>query len=148
AVYNSINTNNGFFQIKWFVIFDTNILKDLDAELLYFLQSNNVILYFEKGINGDFGHQLLNKVIDEIKSGYIYFLDDDNLLHPNLLTEFFNKMEEDKSKNGFLFHQEINGKDFTGLEYRIADINDIKVQKIDMAQFIIDRKLIGENRFE
>ncbi len=133
------------FEVKWWVVFDTRLIKDIDAELLSTLQEDKVDILFYKGVEGDFAHSILNKILDKIKSGYVYFLDDDNIIHPNFWESISKNISTKYS--GYIFNQKIGGKDFTGLDIREAKPENVKVQHIDMAQFILDRKLIGSSRF-
>lgn len=142
-VRDSIITNK--FEVKWWVVFDTRLIKDIDAELLSTLQEDKVNILFYKGVDGDFAHTILNKIIDKIKSGYVYFLDDDNIIHPSFYESISKSISNKYS--GYIFNQKIGGKDFTGLDIREAKPENVKVQHIDMAQFILDRKLIGDIRF-
>ena len=49
------------FDITWYLVFDTNFVTDLNIDLLLHLQSLNVVISFAKSIQGDHGHQLINK---------------------------------------------------------------------------------------
>ena len=69
------------FDIKWWVVFDTRVIKDIDADFLSDLYSIGGQPLFFKGEEGDFGHSLLSKTIDLIDDGFIHFVDDDNILH-------------------------------------------------------------------
>jgi glycosyltransferase involved in cell wall biosynthesis len=138
------NVNN---EITWWIIFDTSILKDIDAELLSNLQShNNIRLYFRKSTPNDFGHELINFLIDIINDGWIYVLDDDNILHEDFIDQINKYILDNPNKKAFIFNQKIDGKDFTGLDIRLAKPENMKVSHIDMAQFILRRDLINEKR--
>lgn len=134
------------FNIKWYVIFDTSSLKDIDAEILSSLYEDNIILKFVKGSPGDFGHSLINQTIETIEDGWIYIIDDDNKIHENFYNELSDKINEIPEAKGFIFHQQIDKKDFTGLDVRIAKTDEVKVSKIDMAQFCAKREIIGNHR--
>lgn len=134
------------FEIFWHITFDTTILKDISFDILSELENDFITLKFAKSIPGDFGHSFINTSLDKIHNGWIYVLDDDNILHPNLLKSISEHIEEFPEKRGFIFNQKVDGKDFTGLEYRESTPENVKVQKIDMAQFLLKRELIGEKR--
>jgi len=135
------------FDIKWWVVFDTRVIKDIDADFLANLQLlGGEALYF-KGENGDFGHTSLSKTIDRIEDGFVYFLDDDNIIHENFYDKIYKSIKENPHKKGFIFSQKVGGKDWTGLDIREAKSENTKVQHIDMAQFLLSRELIGDNRF-
>ena len=128
------------FIIKWYIIFDTSSLENIDFSILSELNEYNIS--FIKGESGDYGHDLINQTIDKIDSGFIYILDDDNIIHP----DFYSNIETDKS--GVVFNQKIGGKDFTGLDIRQSSPENMFVSKIDSAQFLLRRDLIGETRFK
>ena len=99
-------------------------------------------------LHGDIGHSLLNKVLDFIPDdAWVYFLDDDNEMHPDFPSEIWHMHKENPESEGFIFSQYIGGRDFTGLEVRVAKPENVKVQKIDMAQFVLKMSLIGERKF-
>ena len=83
------------FDIKWWVVFDTRVIKDIDADFLSDLQLLGGQSLFLKGEEGDMAHSLLSKVIDKIDDGFIYFLDDDNIMHEN----FYDVLSKSISKH-------------------------------------------------
>ena len=142
------------FKIYWHIIFDTNVLKDVDVDLLSQLYSEQYTLdlRFVPSNKGAFGYDSINKLVDSIPNEapfyneWFYLLDDDNILHEN----FFRlasviKLTEITNRNlGILvFNQYIGGKDFTGLEYRIASEENTKIGGIDAAQYIVKRKMLS-----
>ena len=132
--------------VQWHIIIDTRIVSSIETS--YLEKFNDNYLYFWRSFLGDMGHQLLNRVIDKIpQEDWIYILDDDNEMHPELFSEINMSLEKNPEKEGFIFSQNINGKDFTGLKVREALPENVKVQRIDMAQFLLKRSLIGKNRF-
>jgi len=138
--------NNQKFIINWYVIFDTSVIKEIDGDILSMLYQSNCNIKFVNGQPGDFGHQLINMCIDDIKSGFVYVLDDDNTIHENFYETLYVYITNNSDKKGFIFNQKVGGVDFSGLDIRIASPENTKVQSIDMAQFILSRDLIGENR--
>lgn len=126
---------------KWHIVFDTKTLKDIDAELLEQLDQKNIQLHFK---NGDgWGLSQLNDLIHSL-NGWIYHLDDDNILHPDFYTELFQIISKNKKTKGIIFAQRVNGRDFTGLKTREAKQENVKVQHIDLAQWIIHSDLHQE----
>lgn len=124
-------------EVYWHIVFDTQILKDIDAELLSTLQNKNTQLYFEKG--DGWGLSQLNPIIQSL-DGWIYHLDDDNILHENFYDKIYNTHINNNSL-AYVFSQYIGGIDFTGLEVRVASPENIKVKGIDLAQWIIHSDL-------
>jgi len=145
-VEESIFTTNKFI-IKWWVIFDTRIIREVNTNFLSNLYSKGGEAFYIKGDDGDFGHTLISSIIDKINDGFIYILDDDNILHEDFYDKIDLNIKENPNKLGFIFSQKVNNRDFTGLDIRIANPENTKVQHIDMAQFLLERSLIGDDRF-
>jgi glycosyltransferase involved in cell wall biosynthesis len=135
------------FDIKWWVVFDTRVIKDVDAQFLTQLQSLGGVSLFWEGVEGDMAHSLLSKVIDQIDSGFIYFLDDDNILHEDFYTTLYKEINNNLDKEAFIFSQKVGGRDFSGVDIREAKPENCRVQHIDMAQYFLNRNLIGDERF-
>ena len=70
------------YKIYWDIIFDISADIKFESNLLSILENDEIIpasLFFWRGVHGDMGHCLLNRVIDSIPEHYwIYILDDDN----------------------------------------------------------------------
>ena len=131
-----------YHPMRWHIVFDTSVIQNIDSTLLSELNSYDVT--FIRGEDGDFGHGLINKTIEKIESDdFIYILDDDNILHPDLYTEIYNTISQNPDKRGFVFNQKVGGKDFSGLDIRLASPENMFVSKIDSAQFVLKRSLIG-----
>lgn len=132
--------------IIWHVMFDTTILKDVDAEILADIQSKNGKVYFINSIPGDFGHQMLNKAIDNIDDGFVCIIDDDNIIHEDFYEIIFESITSNPDKLAFVYNQKIDGKDFTGLDIRECGPDKMKVSQIDSAQVVLHRSIIGNTR--
>jgi glycosyltransferase involved in cell wall biosynthesis len=148
----SLPTKDGKLQVQWHVIFDSTRLKDIDAEILGRLQEEyNAKLYFEFSQGGDYLYPQMNKIIiDNIQEGWIYSLDDDNILHEKLFDNFealVGFCEAEKSI-GIVFNQHVAGKDFTGVDVRYAKPENMKVRSIDLAQFILHRSVFNDFDFK
>lgn len=142
-----LNTPKGV-TVNWHIVFDTGALKDIDAEVLSNLtDTNNVKLHFVKGQSGGLLYPEVSDIIRTIKSGWIYLLDDDNILH-----EDFYKTIKASIKNlpvalVHIVSQLVDGKDFTGLEVRVASRENTAFQKIDIAQMVINRSIFDTHSF-
>lgn len=127
-------------KINWHVVFDVGILKDIDASILYDItKDGNVYPHFIP--SGNWGLKSLNSLIESLDD-WIYFLDDDNILHEDFyyaISNFFYEYQGEKL--GFIFSQWVGGKDFSGLMIREAKPENVKVQKIDLAQYLLHRDL-------
>lgn len=132
-------------EVVWKIAFDTSRIAKLDTEILQ--NFSRYSLHFMEGIPGDMGHAFINKFIDQIPDDeWIYVLDDDNVIHPHFFSEILNAEKMNPEKEGFIFSQHVGGKDFTGLEIREASSENVKVQKIDMAQFVLKKSLVADKR--
>ena len=78
------------FEINWYILFDTTILKDIDVSLLMELSNIGAKIKFLKSDPNSFGYNMINEVLDEITDGWVYILDDDNIIHP----DFYNALSE------------------------------------------------------
>ena len=143
----SIFTNQKFI-VKWFVIFDTSMIKSVDTDIIIMLQECGADFRFLTGQSGSLGYGLINKYLDEIDSGWIYILDDDNILHEKFYESISDKMTSNTDIKAFVFGQKVDGKDFTKLDIREAKPENMKLKSVDLAQFILSREIIGDCRFE
>jgi hypothetical protein len=150
AVGESLPAKDGKLQVEWHVIFDSTRLKDIDAEILGKLQQFGAKIYFEFSQGGDYLYPQMNKVIiDNISDGWIYSLDDDNILHEKLFDNFeaLVGFAEAEKSIGIVFNQQVDGKDFTGCDVRYAKPENMKVRSIDLAQFILNRSVFNDFDF-
>ena len=54
---------NSDLNFRWYITFDTSILKDISVELLLNLQDTNIILSFDKSKQNYFVHYFIKKKI-------------------------------------------------------------------------------------
>lgn len=128
---------------KWIILFDINKIISIDPQILFNLSDENIEFFFLKGDKNFWGMDMINEILPKVKTRWIYFLDDDNVLHPDFIDEKYLKT----SKKVIAFDQFINGKDFSKLEYRIASPENMKVSKVDFSQVIFDKSIIGTFNF-
>ena len=114
------NQSHNEIDVKWWLVFDIRNLKEIDTQFLKDVSDINCDVSYYIGDEGDFGHQLINKTIDKIDSGWIYVLDDDNLLHENFYQRLVEIIKENPRKRAIVFSQKVDGKDFSGLDIRIG----------------------------
>jgi glycosyltransferase involved in cell wall biosynthesis len=138
--------------VNWHVIFDIDALKEISFQTLKLLDDVNITIHYHslngKKLDKSGGwHINLNEIISNL-DGWVYILDDDNILHNNFYEELFKYFLLNKDKLVFLFNQYVGGKDFTGLTNRIIDMSNIKVRHIDTAQFIIHTDVFNKFGFK
>ena len=86
---------------RWWVIFDRNVA-DLPAR-----PPDLPLGYWDYGQESDSvgGYSLRNECLEKIDSGWIYFLDDDNLIHPHLEIVFLLARRSFPAAQWFIFRQ-------------------------------------------
>jgi hypothetical protein len=72
--------------IKWHVVFD----KDVTPPNIKLNKKNVSLIKLHSDQKSHWGNCLRNMALDKINSGYVYFLDDDNLMHPLFWNHFKN----------------------------------------------------------
>jgi hypothetical protein len=125
----SINIPKEYY--RWIIVYDGETLpqKELIPEGCEIFKHSN-----KKSV---VGHSQRNFALDLINDGYVYFNDDDTILHKNLWENI-----KDLDNDFITFSQEHkNGK------LRLVG-DKVKVYLIDSHNFIIDRKVIGETKFD
>lgn len=133
SVFNSIPIG---IDIKWHVVFDTSSLKDIDAELLSDLKDDSTQYYFEKGDKVGMLYPQCSNIISKFKEGWVYFVDDDNIVHDGFYEYVLEMSNIFPEKLVHVVSQNVAGKDFTGLDYRLAAAQNMKKGGIDLAQYI------------
>lgn len=134
-LYNSINWRD---VTGWIIVYDKKIFKD---NLNLYKNNSKVIELVNENLESVSGNSqrnaaldyLLNKKIDT----FIYFLDDDNIIHPN----FFNIFKNLQRGKIYTFNQQKKSRSI-----RLG--NDIRLYHIDMAMFVGDFSLLKEIRFQ
>jgi glycosyltransferase involved in cell wall biosynthesis len=142
----SIDLDNTSIDLSWHIIFDTNRLKDIDAELLSQLNHDQIKLYFYQDGNS---YNAINRVTSIIKNNaksteeYAYLLHGDSTLHSDLLTEF---VEQSNGIIAFVFAQTF-GKNQEGIRHPFQQ--NIRPGHIDGSQYIFNIiTLVASHSFE
>ena len=142
-----LNTPKGV-TVNWHIVFDTGALKDIDAEVLSNLTDTvNVKLHFVKGQRGGLLYPEVSDIIRTIKSGWIYLLDDDNIIHDDFYKTIKASIKNLPVAQVHIVSQLVAGKDFTGQEIRVASRENTAFQKIDIAQMVINRSIFDTHSF-
>jgi len=115
---------------KWIIVYDTS--NNRTYEKIY--KEHPKILEVECSDPGTWGNAQRNYGMSLVEDGFIYFLDDDNIIHPN----FWNIIEILHNDYFFTFDQmrDYHNKIFYG--------NRIEVKFIDTAMFIIHKQHIQD----
>lgn len=129
SIAESINIPRNSYQ--WFVVFDAKE-KSVDKK---FIPENATVIYHQDP-RSKVGHAQRNIALRSIKNGYVYFLDDDTLLHPALYKSI------EHLKNDFIHFDQANPDG----SKRIGGI--VKVNHIDTGSAVVLRSLIADIRFQ
>lgn len=142
-IYESLFDN--WYDITWHIIFDCRKIKDIDAGILLKIKNKKVQFYFLQSEKDDYLYPQCHKAIDEIKDGYIIFLDDDNIIHPEYFKEMTNIIDDQHKI--YVVDQFVGGKDFTGLETRIASKENNRLKGVDIGQLTFHVSVLKKYRF-
>jgi len=129
AIYASI-LQMGSVDIEWLIVFDSDVI---DYRIKQYEENIQIRLFnCKRGLG--LGAKQRNYALDYVSGDWIYYLDDDNLVHPKLHNKIRSYGEKDKI---LLFNQFS-----TRLERRIEGFNlkDLKRGYIDTAQIIVPKK--------
>ena len=119
--------------LQWIIVYDTKNQDNLSPNFANNKQVKEIYFHAE-GISGN---SQRNRGIEEITQGLVYFLDDDNVMHPHFWDIF---------PNMSLGH--ITTFDQARSTIEVLAGNDVSVMHIDTAMFVVDRALIGNSRFK
>ena len=128
---------NEKYNIDWHIIFDTTTLKDIPAELLNELQNKNTFFHFVKGNGTDYLYPQSGKIISKLK-GYAVFVDDDSIIHHEYYDGISYIIENFPWGKIFITSQQVDGRDFTGLDVRVASPENTRYQGVDIAQITFE----------
>lgn len=142
--------------IKWIIIFDAAVpfktqCFPLGKDSLNVLDKKHIMVFPSPIKNACVGHAHRNHFINKIypdfskkkdQIDYVYFLDDDTILHPDFLDNILPIFEVTfKTPSAIIFDQ-LHANGAIRLK---ADINNVKVCNIDMGQYIFNLNDLPEN---
>lgn len=147
-IYDSFNyTENSQYFVLWHILFDTSYLIDIDSKLLLELDKVNAHLHFVESDGSDYLYPQISEVVSNCNGGWVVIMDDDNICYPNYF-DILNEQIRTNGKTAYVYEQEVNGKDFTGLDIRKVGKQHMKLQHIDSAQYIIHTSLHNQLKYE
>jgi len=137
-ILNSINFD---YINEWIIVYDGKII---ETNPYLFKEDSKISEYIysdESSISGNAQRNYALEIISN-KNSYIYFLDDDNIIHPDLY-KLFSKLEPNKI---YTFNQKRPNNIFPYVD--ILNGNNIKINNIDSAMFLIDYNLCKDIRWK
>jgi glycosyltransferase involved in cell wall biosynthesis len=150
---NVFNNENPDLTINWHVVFDTGVLKDIDAELLHHItipprSRGSIDIHYVRGFPGEMMYPQCSKIAKNCE-GWVYLLDDDNLIHEDFYQNIYQISTDKKhvDKKVIIVAQHVARKDFTGLEIREAKPEHTKYQHIDIAQMVLHSDIFDKYSF-
>ena len=147
-IYDSFNyTENSQYFVLWHILFDTSYLIDIDSKLLLDLDKVNAHLHFVESDGSDYLYPQISEVVSNCNGGWVVIMDDDNICYPNYF-DILNEQIRTNGKTAYVYEQEVNRKDFTGLDIRKVGEQHMKLQHIDSAQYIIHTSLHNQLKYE
>ena len=126
-IYKSIFYKDFF--VRWYIIFDTSKSKDYSK---FIIDDSRIEYYYE-----DIGSYKLGYSLKYNIKGYIYYLDDDNIIHPDL---YYNIEKYLNDKNILVFEQ--IGNDRTNYELSLENVIE---SRVDLAQFMIHSDFLNND---
>lgn len=146
-----IKKNIDFSKIKkWIIVYNTEIV----SRKKYFNDNTNIIELFHKDIGSIGGNSQRNYVLNFLnkkkdKNFFIYFLDDDNILHKNFY-QLVDKINNNNTPLIYTFDQLRKDKIHINNQFKYVKIlkgNVIKINHIDTAMFMPNFSLINKIRW-
>lgn len=134
--------------VLWHILFDCKSIKDLDSELLLSISKSNTFLYFTKSDKNDYLYPQLSLVIEKITDGYVTILDDDNIVHPDFFLNIKREISSHSDKKVFVYDQQVDGKDFTGLTIRKAIPENMVLKGVDSGQYVIEKSIYNNFKYQ
>ena len=118
---------------KWYIIYDTS--KGRDYTFKYTTNPKVIEIKYDK--EGVCGHPQINYGLSLIKEGFVYIMDDDNIVHPDFWKVF------PSLDSNYIYTWDQNRIQ----ENKIVPGGIIELGKIDTSQFIVPRNFIGNIRW-
>lgn len=121
--------------VTWHVVFDTSVVKEIEASLLGELYKLGAILYFKQGSPGTYMYPEMNDIVSQLNANeYVTLIDDDNIVHPNYYDVIVEEIIKNPLKDAFCYNQLVNVSN--GTHRQVSPSNTV-VGGIDLAQFTV-----------
>jgi glycosyltransferase involved in cell wall biosynthesis len=133
--------------VTWHVVFDTTVVKEIEASLLGELYKLGAVLHFKQGSPGTYMYPEMNELVKEnIPYGeLVTLIDDDNIVHPDYYESIKDAYDTDNITYAFCYNQLITVDNPT---YRHASPSNTIVGSIDLAQYTFLSTAIKDSESE
>jgi len=127
---------------EWIIVYDKKKIHENPQIFLNDKDSNKISEYIYEG-EGMSGNAQRNYGLDniKIKNTYLYFLDDDNIIHPDL----YSLLSEIKNNKIYTFNQKRPNDVYPYKEFLTGD--NIRINNIDTSMFLVDYNLCKDIRW-
>jgi len=146
-MYKSIEPGEKLLDIEWWIVLDSaNPYVTLDMRsltILKDLQKKNIHIEHASDPSFIAGKGQINYALDRIKDGYVYVLDDDNIIHSAFFQWFEHVVQG--QYDVYFMAQEVYSQGPMWIRY--VNPGMVKETFIDQAQYVIRRSVIGDDRF-
>ena len=123
--------------VSWVLVYDTSVQNDLEPQ---FTDNPQVIeVYYHSKEEADWGNTQRNKGMEKVTQGLLYFLDDDNLMHPH-----FWEILSNISLGHFTTFDQIRMDDNPP---RVLTGNEVRIGSTDTSMFTVDRALVADTKW-
>jgi hypothetical protein len=136
--------------IKWYIVIDEKVVSPDKIreykEYLTQLNTSNIIqveYYSLLDVNSRYGNSQRNFAFSKITDGWVYFLDDDTILHPNLLRQINNFLSE--NNDIIMFSQKRDKSEFPFVDVLIPDLDNIinnGIGTVDTGQIVYNYQIL------
>lgn len=137
----SIHQGWRYFDVEWFVVFDGMVVPP-SSWIVPPLKHVRITPGVTRDPQSFKGNAQRNFGLDQILAGWVYVLDDDNIVHPAFFELLEQAIRSFPDRRAFVFPQETDGG-WT----RPAQPEMVRIGGIDTAQFVLRRDLIGDLRW-
>lgn len=119
---------------KWIIVYDTSKKRTYE----HMKTDNEKIVQVDCSDEGSTGNCQRNFAIDMVEDGFIYFLDDDNIMHPDFFKDIYPELCDEH--NVYTFNCQRYKK---SVQYG----NNPRVHFIDTSMYVVHTKVIKDTRW-
>lgn len=143
---NSLLAKLPTYSIYWHVLVDNEKVGDSHLEFTD-LSYNVIVTQVQKQASDPYLHEEMSLYCrNNIKQGWITFIDDDNILHENYVRTVVPYLEDSMVKV-IVVHQDVNYADFRKIKIREALPENMAVGGVDLGQLTLHADILHSNTF-